>query len=304
MKIIYEGVDIYDKVSVESCIHDMYSGEKSDSIVIRFNDTKGLWNAWDSKYGDTIEIEEGAAKSGKMFVANTKPENGLFTIRAMAMPPSGETIKSRSWEAVRLLQIGNQIAQEHNLIFKYYGVKDQVYPYLSQNSQTDFEFLQERCQLEGCAITIYNGALIMYDEQYIESQEPVGEIKIGADGVFAYMDNSSMAYGSAEVNSGEFDGKFVIENNDRIFRPRKPIKVTSNAEAARYAKALLRLANKNNCTGWFKENLLPGYAAASVVRIKTDRRNLWDGPVFVAHIRHDYISQKSKVFFRRLLEGY
>lgn len=305
MKFIYQGVDIYPEVSINSCIHDMYAEGRSDTLKIRFNDTKGMWNRWKPMQGDVIEIEDGAAKTGKMFITSIKPENGLYTLRAMSMPLSGETIKNKSWEAVRLLQLGAEIAQQHGLGFKQYGVNDQVYPYLSQNSQSDFEFLQIRCMLEGCAIVIYDGNLIIYDEQYLESQQPAGEIYIGPDGIFEYKDNTAMSYGSAEVESGGFKGKFTATGNTaRILRPREPIKVTSNAEATRYAKALLRMANKNSYTGWIEDKLMPEYAAASVVRLTTDRQGLWNGPIFITHIRHDYVARKSKIFFRRPLEGY
>ena len=305
MKLIYQGVDIYPEVSINSCIHEIYAEKRSDTLKIRFNDTKGLWNKWNPMQGDVIEVVEGPARTGKMFVTSIKPENGLYTLRAMSMPLSGEVVKNRSWEAVRFLQLGEQIAQEHGLTFKSYGVTDQVYPYLSQNSQTDFEFLQTRCMLEGCALVIYDGNLIIYDELYLESQPPAGEIYVGPDGVFEYQDNSAMSYGSAEVVSGGFKGKFTVAGNtSRILRPREPLKVTSDAEATRYAKALLRMANKYSYTGWIEDNLQLKYAAASVVRITTERQDLWNGPVFITHIRHDYVARKSKIFFRKPLEGY
>lgn len=305
MKLIYQGVDIYPEVSINSCIHEMYAEKRSDTLKIRFNDTKGLWDRWNPMQGDVIEVVEGPARTGKMFVTSIRPENGLYTLRAMSMPLSGEVVKNRSWEAVRLLQLGAQIAQEHGLTFKQYGVTDQVYPYLSQNSQTDFEFLQNRCMLEGCAIVIYDGNLIIYDEQHLENQPPTGEIYVGPDGVFEYQDNTARSYGSAEVKSGGFKGRFVAKGNaSRIIRPREPLKVTSDAEATRYARALLRMANKDSYTGWIEENILLEYAAASVVQINTDRQGLWNGPVFITRIRHDYVTRKSKVFFRRPLEGY
>ncbi len=114
-----------------------------------------------------------------------------------------------------------------------------------------------------------------------------------------------MSYGSAEVESGGFKGKFTAEGNtSRILRPREPLKVTSDAEATRYAKALLRMANKYSYTGWIEDNLQLKYAAASVVRITTERQDIWNGPVFITHIRHDYVARKSKIFFRKPLEGY
>lgn len=86
---------------------------------------------------------------------------------------------------------------------------------------------------------------------------------------------------------------------NRILRPKKAIKVTSDIEATRYAKSILRYVNKEGFTGFIKENILLEYAAASVVNITTDRESLWNGPVFVTHIRHDYVAQKSKLFLEK-----
>jgi hypothetical protein len=72
----------------------------------------------------------------------------------------------------------------------------------------------------------------------------------------------------------------------------------------RYAKGLLRAANKDSYTGTIKKSLLLGYAAASLINIKTAKASTWDGPVFITKARHDYIKGETKLFFRKLLEGY
>jgi len=73
VKILYEGVDIYPDISVHRCYHDMYAEKQSDELLLKLNDTRELWDSWNPKKGDTIAIEDGAAKTGKMFVESVVP---------------------------------------------------------------------------------------------------------------------------------------------------------------------------------------------------------------------------------------
>lgn len=306
MKFFYNETDIYNDVSVNYCVHEMHAEKQADTLVIRFNDPKGTWSKWNPAAGDVVRFTEGASDTGKMFIHSMKPENGLFTIRAMSMPQSGNTRRSKSWEGVRFLQLANEIAGNHGLTFKNYGCTDQVYPFLRQDRETDFALFSRLCMLEGCQMLIYDGKLLAYNEQYIERQTPAGTLEVGAGGVFAYQDNRAVCYGSCEVSSGRYSGKFVAPNvtNTAVLRPDKPIHVTSNAEAARFAKGLLRNANKYGRTGQFSKSLLTGYAAASLLQLKTAKASAWDGTVFVYKVRHDFVGNKSTLYFRDTLEGY
>lgn len=306
MKLFYNGADIYNDVSVNYCVHEMFAEKHADTLVIRFNDTKGVWSKWNPAAGDTIRWQEGASDTGKMFVHSMKPENGLFTIRAMSMPKSGTTKRSKSWEGVRFLQLGNEIAANHGLVFQNYGCTDQMYPYIKQDNETDFAFFSRLCMLEGCAMLIYDGRLIAYNEQHIEKQAPAGTLHVDINGKFDYDDNRAACYGSCEVASGIYSGKFNAPGavNTTVLRPEKKIPVTSNAEAARFAKGLLRNANKYGRKGQFAKELHLGYAAASLFKLTTTKASAWDGTVFVYKVRHDYVKNKSILYFRDILEGY
>jgi len=306
LNLYYNGTDIYNDVSVNYCVHEMYAEKQADTLVIRFNDTKGTWSKWNPAAGDTLRFKEGASNTGKMFIHSMKPENGLFTIRAMSMPKSGATKKSKSWEGVRFLQLGNEIAKNHGLTFQNYGCTDQVYPYLKQDNETDFALFSRLCTLEGCQMLIFDGKLLAYNERYIESQTPAGTLEVDENGVFTYHDNRANCYGSCEVSGGSFYGKYTAPNatNTTVLRPDRAIPVTSNAEAARFAKGLLRNANKYGHTGQFSKELLTGYAAASLLKLKTRKASAWDGTVFVYKVRHDFVGNKSTLYFRDLLEGY
>lgn len=306
MKFFYNGTDIYDDVSVNYCVHEMFAEKQADTLVIRFNDVKGTWSKWNPADGDEIRFTEGSSDTGKMFIHSMKPENGLFTIRAMSMPKSGATKKSKSWEGVRFLQLGNEFAGNHGLTFRSYGCTDQVYKYLKQEKETDFAFFSRLCTMEGCQMLIYDGKLLAYNEQYIESQTPAGTLEVDDNGNFTYQDNRAASYGACEVSSGIYSGEFKAPDvrNTAILRPDKAILVTSNAEAARFARGLLRNANKYGHTGQFSKSLQTGYAAASLLNLKTRKASAWDGTVFTYKVRHDFVGNKSTIYFRDILEGY
>lgn len=306
MKFFYNGTDIYNDVSVNYCVHEMFAEKQADTLVIRFNDTKGVWSKWSPADGDVVRFTEGASDTGKLFIHSMKAENGLFTIRAMSMPKSGATRRSKTWEGVRFLQIGNEIAKRHGLTFQNYGCSDQVYKTLKQNNETDFAFFSRLCTLEGCQMLIYDGKLMAYNERYIEGQTPAGSLEVEENGIFTYQDNRSRRYGSCEVTGGSYSGRYKAPggNSSTVLRPEHEIPVNSNAEATRFAKGLLRNANKYGRTGHFSKSLLTGYAAASLIRLKTKKAGAWDGTVFVYKVRHDFVGNKSTIYFRELLEGY
>ena len=153
---------------------------------------------------------------------------------------------------------------------------------------------------------IYDGKLLAYNEQYIEGQTPAGTLEVGENGVFTYHDDRATCYGSCEISSGSFFGKFAAPGatNTAVLRPDKSIPVTSNAEAARFAKGMLRNTNKYGHTGQLSKSLLVGYAAASLLKLKTTKASAWDGTVFVYKARHDYVRNKSTLYFRDIMEGY
>lgn len=306
MKLLYNGTDIYNDVSVNYCVHEMNAEKRADTLVIRFHDTKGVWSKWNPATGDTLRLTEGASNTGKMFIHSMKSENGLFTIRALSMPLSGSTRKSKRWEGVRFLQLANEIAGNHGLTFQNYGCADNVYKTLKQENETDFAFFSRVCMLEGCQMLIYDGKLLAYKEQYIEKQTPAGTIEVTENGVFSYEDNRGACYGSCEVSSGSYSGKYAAPgaSGRPVLRPAKAVAATSNAEAARFAKGLLRDANKYGRTGHFSKALLTGYAAASLLQLKSSKASAWNGTVFLYKVRHDFVGNKSTLYFRDILEGY
>lgn len=324
MNLYYNGIDIYNDISLNYCVYEMYAEKQADTLVLRLNDPSGIWSKWNPNNNDILRFKEGASDTGKMFLHSLKPENGLFTIRATTIPKSGTVKKSKSWAGGRFLQLGNEIARNHGLTFKSYGCTDQVYPYLKQENETDFALFSRLCTLESCQMLVFDGNLLAYSEQYIEQQAVTGMLEVDKNGNFTYQDNRSACFGSCEVSTGDFSGTFTEPNtkNISVLRAnciaeaqfhapglsasgdRPTLLCNNNAEATRFAKGLLRNVNKYGHTGQFSKSLLTGYAAASLLQLKTDKANAWNGPVFVYKVRHDFVGNKSTLYFRDLLEGY
>ena len=305
IQLTYQGVDITDRVSINRCYHDMYAAGRSDELHLRVNDVDALWDSWAPAIGDEIRVDYGSIGTGTMFVSAAIAMNGVYDIVAQSAPSSGFEVHNKAWQTVRLLQLGEEIAANNGLSFASYGVTDVLYPYRSQNNESDFQFLHRIAQLEGCAFLVYDKRLILYSEPYMEKQEPTETLEVTIDGDYRYTDKRERLYGSCTIEQGVYFGKYTAGNgSSKTLRPQNVPSVSSNKEAARFAKNLLRAHNKESCVGFVRSRILPGYAAASTVELKNARTPSWDGAVFLDHVRNDYSAGQSKLFFRRPLEGY
>ena len=300
LKILYNNKDITDDISVSSCIHDMFACSQADTLLIKFNDSKRLWDNWKPSKEDIISVSYGIAKTGAMYINSVVPENGLMTLRASSIPPTALDKTDKSWENVHLLQLAKEIADRHGLKFENYDVTDMIYNYVRQPNIPDFEFLQQRCNLEGLAFVVYDKKLVLYDESKLETVKPVKEVKITADNDFSFTDSSQKGYGKVAVTNGSLTGNYTSKSGlTNALNQTLSIAISGQAEADRFAKGLLRQANKNLTKGVFKLPLMREFSAGSVMKIATTGANTWDGNGFVSHIRQDYINSTSKVFFRK-----
>ena len=302
MQLIYKGSDIYKQVSVNKCIVDLHSECRCDSLTICFNDTKGLWSKWNVRTDDEITFSHDQVKTGRMYICEQKGLNGLYSITARSAPKSFWTGEFKSWDTVKFSQFASEIAQRHGMTYSGYDVSDRIYTFLSQKGEPDSRFLQHRCQLEGYAMIVRDGRIIVYDERTLEKAAPSDTLKIGIDGVYNYK--TSSIYSTCEVISGQYRGSFSITNGKGIYRPDYQIQVNSNEEAARFSKNLLRLSNKNSVSGCIRRKLTTEYTAGTVIKIESAKTSMWDGKAVLTRVRHDFLHNETKIWFRRPLEGY
>ena len=299
----YKGVDITSNVSIQHCVHDMYAEEHGDTVVIKFSNSEKLWDKWKPKAGDELEVESGNAKTGKMYVKSTEPMTGYYTIRASSLPASTEVEESESWEKITKLQLAKDFANKHGMTLRTYGVTDRRFEFLRQSSQKDMEFFENLCVLEGDAFLIYDGDMILYNEEKMEQKTPTGTIVVAGNNKFHYEEQ--MLYSGCKIKNGSKSCTYLQDTSyGYVAEKTVPIYIGSEAEAERYAKGMLRYLNKKKKAGYFYSSpIAQEFAAGSIVRLKNDAAGSYDGTGFIYHIRHDYTNGKSKIFFRVPMEG-
>lgn len=300
----YNGVEIYDQISVGRCWHDMHAWGALDELVISFGDTSNLWDAWNPKDDDTIEVSDGAARTGIMYVRDVQPRSSAMDIRAYPVPHTMREDKCRSWESVRLFQLIAQVAQDAGMQYETYGLDNSLYAYVEQRNESDLAFLARRLTYEGASLIPFDGKLIAYSGSWAESQAIAKSLQISPGNDYEMSDNTAKAYGSCLVTDGNFESTFEVADgrqlkcviNDRI---------TDVAEAARFARGLLREANREAAKITLRtDTLLRDWAAGSMLNIQAEAASSWDGKAFVSALRHDYYDSRSKIWLTRPLGTY
>lgn len=314
MKILYEGKDIFNDVSLSQCWHDMYAERKSDCLIIKFNDAKKLWDSWGAKTGDKIQVVSGASDTGIMFIDSVVPSYGMITLTAYSYPPTVKDKRSKSWNEIKFSALADYVANNNGLKLKKFDVEDFTYKYVAQKNISDFEFLQQRAVLEGCAFLVYNEELILYKEEKLESKGSQGTIDIeNAPKTyrpenqinFTYDSNRLNSFESVEITNGVETGLYSCGNGTgKELKKVLPLPMTDTGEAERFAKNLLRFYNKNQDLGSVSMKFCDKYSPGSIITIKNKNNPSWNGDFFVTHVRQDYTNGRTKIDFRKKLEGY
>ena len=151
---------------------------------------------------------------------------------------------------------------------------------------------------------MFDGKLVVYSEAWMESTSPQKLLQVETDKNFTYSDNTAKSYKSAEIVNATRVGNYSAdtESGSRILHKNITIPMNNQAEANRFAKNLLRLENKNQRTGVLLWDIQRELAPGSVIHLKTHGEKSWDGNIFVYRLRHDYLAERSKIFFRKPLK--
>lgn len=302
MKIFYKNVDITDSIHLLKCVHDMHASGQADTLRLMIDDEKKRWDNWNPKKEDEIKIISDDVETGTMFVVATSFEDGFLNLTAASTPMTFFDKKVKTWNDITFMQIAKDIAAAHGLKLKIYKVENKKYKQLQQEYESDAAFLNRRCILEGCAFLVFDKTLVLYNEKAMEETTPVKTIEMQDDEIFQLA--ASRIYGSCSFAKGKYKGQYKTSKGP-LYVPDMPFTVSSNAEANRFAKNLLRFANKNQTSG-YKEmiGIDKGCAPGSVIEVKSSQAKSWDGPVFLYRVRNDYINSKSKLFFRKPIKEY
>lgn len=303
MKVIYQGTDIYPSISVGRCWHDERAWGSLATLTVDFGDTRNLWDRWHPVEGDTIAIEDGSARTGRMFVSSVVPQSSKFTVTAYPVPQSARERRCKSWERVRLYQLLGEVAERHGLTYQTYGLENFEYQYVEQDNESDLQFLDRRLTYEGAGMIVFDGRIIAYSGEWAESQATAGGIDVTPGTDYEFRDDSARAYGSCEVTDGSTSATWTA-GEGKLLRQVVPERISSVGEAERWAKGLLRKANREAVQMVVRtDTMLRQYAAGSVLDLTAPSAASWDGPAMVSRIRHDFYDSRCKLWLTRPL-GY
>ena len=302
-QIIYNNVDISGSVETEEAVHDMYAGcEQADTLTLTFEDEGADWDAWGAVPGDTVVYKNGGTSTGTMYVHSVYPENGFFTVRAASIPQNAKLCHTKSWESVHLLQVGSEVAGRFGFSFRIEGMENFYYDYIAQENEPDIAFLNRIAKLEGGILIVYNNEVILYGEEALEKRETDLEVTTG-DGTFSGCDRSGDIFGKAKLSAGSCYGVFTADpSNSRTLDIKG--RATSDAEAKRWARGLLRQANKNGRTCRLQKDIMREFSAGITVDLDNQAAPKWSGKMFLYHVRHEYKKERTTLFMRPPLEGY
>ena len=302
MKIYVNDKDVTLSTFVNECVFESFSEDKADRIRVVFNDEKGNLSKLHINDGARFKVKDESLDSGTMFVKKAIPVNGKFEIIATSLPKSMTVKKYQEYKNTWYFQIMVEIARRNGLTIKNYGCDNFLYSTISQQNESDIAFANRISTYEGYKVIINNLTMIIYSPKYIESQAVNGTLKISKDGRFSYIDNRFKTCGSSIVSYENFSAKFIADGSNPLI-VMKNIFVTSNAQALRYARGMLREENKNQLRGHAIVPLAKGIAGGTLINLTNEKTSMMDGKVFVSQVRHDLVNNQSKIFFRKPL-GY
>lgn len=304
MQLIYNGKDIASAVDIKQADITDNAGGIADSLDICFDDPEKLWPKWKPQKNDTAQVIENGFNSGLMYVDEIEQHRGSYIIRALSIPQEAKTPNTKAWENVRFLEFAGELAGRNGFTLQTYGIENHFYQRVDQVDTADFEFLKYRCILEGYGLKLTDRKAVIYDERYMESQNASKDIFVeDFDGKYRFKSTSTKIYGSCRLSYGgtEFDFKPSTGSKGPV-KKHGDIYITSQGEAERFARNLLRFYNKHENTGNFMVQLDTGLAGGNVISVIGS--GLADGKYFCEQVIHSLVSKRTSFKVRKPLEGY
>lgn len=309
MKIIYNDINITNDVKINRASITDNCGGRADKIQCIFSDINKNWRNWSPKKGDTLVLVNDKFSSGKMFIDELYISRGIYKINAISTPLNSKIAKSRVWESITFKSLVNDLANEVGLTVETYYINDWIYERIDQMDETNLEFLNRICILEGYNLKITDGKVVIYDERTLESSTEV--LKVTEKDILGDYDFKVISSGLYSSSSLEY----LTHKNEFIrysFTPTNPIlgpilklkniKVSSYAEAERFTKNLLRYNNKYETSGSFAIKANSEIGAGNVIKIED--LGSFNGKYFIDKVIYNTTNNQSNLQVRKVLEGY
>jgi hypothetical protein len=299
------GAEVSGKVEVTGYVHDMFAEKESDRVRVTLSDPSGLLDAWAVAPGMELSADCEGASTGVMWIAEVRPHADGAELVARSAPAPCFVPRRKAWEGVGLHRMVKEIALECGLEPEMHGVEDNAYGYVMQDGEGNLEFLSWLLAFEGCACIVHDRKLVVYDEAYMEGFAPLLYLDVTGSDDYEYIDETDFFVNRLTTGAGKFTGVATVEDADGYdVTWFTGCPASSDAEAYRFAAGMLRGHNKGLMRGHVRTGFMPGAYPGGVAELKNEMNKRWDGPVFVTRVRHEGDAEGTKIFFRRIPEGY
>lgn len=245
MRIIYEGVDITDKIDMRACVIEDTCDDRADLLEITFNRPQD-WEMWQPQIDDEIRVTHEYLDTGTMYVTELEPTEDTYMIRANTMKLATREKRWMSWEKKTLGNIMDDCAKLCGMDWMLYGLDNGItYDYMMMDNESVPAFLRRLLRMEGAVLKCCAGRFVGIGVNYANRLEAVHRMDVESrkdtDMTQAYMPYT--AWKSVTVNGYEAEGK--AEDTDVQAGDSQTFFLhTRNAdEAKRWAKGLLLTNN-------------------------------------------------------------
>lgn len=303
MQLIYEGVDITDKVEMSGAVTTDNGGGTSDMIELSLYNAAD-WLRWGPATDDHIEIIDTGYRTGAMYIDTLLPDGDIYKLRAYSMPLRAREKRWSSYERVTLYELVSIVAAEMGMDVAFYGVnQDEQYPFLLRRNEAAPAFLQRILALEGATLKCCDGKLVAVDILWAQERAPVCELELAADMAGAkHNKTQGRGYSCCEVKSPFGSGTA----NDTASLGTGTLLITNeptwnDVQAARWARGALLSENRGNEKLTWKLDFTP--SMTGLVRVDISAPGEIGGAWILDQVKHDHIERKSDCTFLRCLNS-
>lgn len=228
-KLIYAGKNITDDISrflIQLTYTDKIEGE-SDEIDIQLEDSQLLWQgSWYPTKGDKMELSIGYGSN--MVPAGTfevdevefsgPPDRVNIRGQATGIKKAIRTKRMDAFENVTVKQLAEKIAKKNGLTVEGVFGKNAnlVHKRISQNRETDLEFLKRVAQSYGIVFSVRSNKMVFTDQQQLEKRSPSKTLDKTDVSRFSLRHKSVKTYAGAQVAWKNPDTDKVVQS---VYQP-------------------------------------------------------------------------------------
>lgn len=301
MKLFYQGKDITTDCDIVACRHVDTAG-RSDFLELEMLHAP-VWSEWNPEPDDLIRVTESGYDTGKMYLAEVRPEGDRYRLWASSTPLAARAKKYKSFESKTIAQMLDDCAQECGMQAELFGVSGSAKcAFEIRNNETAPAFAQRILRREGAILKAMDGKLVGISLAYAqglqtacgirldEGSEQTGYIREDAKRMSGADVQTAFASGSASDDEGKA-GRIWLGN----------LPAESDAQAAKWARGILLYENSMCERLKLAMEFMPEVSALCRVQIEgsAQTEGMWN----VLEAQHEMIKKETRLVLFRIAQG-